>query len=291
MTEPSMIALPSPAVGAAYRDKPSGGGSAMSLSPGPSPLAGCLRAALYVIASLSLLALAWQATSCLAGADVLPGPVPSILAVGEASREGWLWSDIAITAFRVAGAFVIAFAAALVAGALLGRSKLAERLFGPWLTIGASIPSLVVIVVVYLTVGVNDHAAMIGTALIVAPLMTFPVADGIRAIDPELQEMARAFAIPTFTIFRRVILPQTTPFIFTAARTGLSLTWRLMIFVELIGRSSGVGYRIQYFYNLVDMKRVVAAALPFIALMLLFEFCVVRPLERRAFRWRRAEAR
>ncbi len=90
---------------------------------------------------------------------------------------------------------------------------------------------------------------------------------------------------------RLVILPQTMPFIFTAARTGLSLTWRLMIFVELLGRSSGVGYRIQYFYNLVDMKRVMAAALPFIALMLLFEFCALRPLERWAFRWRRAEAK
>jgi NitT/TauT family transport system permease protein len=178
-----------------------------------------------------------------------------------------------------------------VIGALLGRSRLAERLFGPWVTIGASIPSLVVIVIVYLSVGVNDHAAMIGTALIVAPPMIFAVWDGIRAINPELQEMARAFAIPKFTILWRVILPQTTPFIFVAARTGLSLTWRLMIFVELLGRSSGVGYRIQYYYNLVDMKRVVAAALPFIALMLLFEFCVLRPLERRVFRWRRAEAK
>jgi NitT/TauT family transport system permease protein len=240
--------------------------------------------------SLGLLALTWQMASVLAGADVLPGPVASIAAVRASRSEGYLWSDIGITAFRVAGAFLMAFAAALVAGVILGRSRLAERLFGPWVTIAASIPSLIVIVVVYLTIGVNDRAAMIGTALIVAPLMTFPVADGIRAIDPELQEMARAFAIPKFLTFRRVILPQTMPFIFTAARTGLSLTWRLMIFVELLGRSSGVGYRIQYFYNLVDMRRAVAAALPFIALMLLFEFGVLRPLERRAFRWRRAEA-
>jgi NitT/TauT family transport system permease protein len=250
-----------------------------------------MRSALYVIASLFLLALVWQAVSSLVGADVLPGPTASILAVEQSNREGYLWSDIGITAYRIVGAFLMALAAALVIGTLLGRSRLAERLFGPWVTIGASIPSLVVIVVVYLSVGVNDHAAMIGTALIVAPPMIFAVWDGIRAINPELQEMARAFAIPKFTILRRVILPQTTPFIFVAARTGLSLTWRLMIFVELLGRSSGVGYRIQYFYNLVDMKRVVAAALPFIALMLLFEFCVLRPLERWVFRWRRAEAK
>jgi len=178
----------------------------------------------------------------------------------------------------------------LVMGALLGRLPIAERLFGPWVTIGASIPSLVVIVVIYLAVGINDHAAMIGTALIVAPAMIYAVWDGVRAINPELQEMARTFAVPKHIILRRVILPQTAPFIFTAARTGLSLTWRIMIFVELLGRSSGVGYRIQYYYNLVDMNRVVAAAVPFIGLMLAFEFGVLRPIERFVFRWRRSEA-
>jgi len=192
---------------------------------------------------------------------------------------------------RIVGAFVIALAISVVAGALLGRVRLAERLLGPWVTIGASVPSLVVIVVMYLAIGANDRAAMVGTALVVAPSMTFAVWDGMRAINPELQEMARVFAVPRFTIVRRVILPQTLPFIFTAARTGIALTWRIMIFVELIGRSSGVGYRIQYFYNIADMNRVIAAALPFVALMLAFEFGVLRPLERYVFRWRRAEAR
>jgi NitT/TauT family transport system permease protein len=245
---------------------------------------------MYVVASLALLGLAWQGVSFIVGADVLPGPIASVLSIRHSAADGYLWSDIAITAYRIAGAFAIALVVSIIAGALLGRVRVAERLFGPWVTIGASVPSLVVIVVVYLAVGINDRAAMIGTALIVAPSMTFAVWDGMRAINPELQEMARAFAVPRFTIVRRVVLPQTMPFIFTAARTGLSLTWRIMIFVELLGRQSGVGYRIQYFYNLVDMNRVVAAALPFVALMLAFEFGVLRPLELYVFRWRRSEA-
>src|SRR5215471_20222729 len=158
----------------------------------PAKSADRLRSGLYIIASLFLLALVWQTLSYLVGADVLPGPVASILAIEQSNREGYLWSDIGITAFRIVGAFLIALAAALAIGTLLGRSRLAERLFGPWVTIGASIPSLVVIVIVYLSVGVNEHAAMIGTALIVAPPMIFAVWDGIRAINPELQEMARA---------------------------------------------------------------------------------------------------
>jgi NitT/TauT family transport system permease protein len=246
---------------------------------------------LSTAASIILLLGAWQIASWLVGDDVLPGPWASIAAVADAERTGYLWSDLGITAFRIAGAFGLAFVFSITAGAILGTSKLAERLFGPWVAIGGSIPSLVIIVVVYLAVGINDRAAMIGTALLVVPSMTQAVWDGMRAINPELQEMARTFAIPKITILRRVILPQTMPFVFTATRTGLSLTWRLMIFVELLGRSSGVGYRIQYFYNLVDMKRVVAAALPFIVLMLLLEIGVLRPLERRMFRWRRAETK
>jgi NitT/TauT family transport system permease protein len=246
---------------------------------------------LSMAASIVLLLGAWQIASFLVGDDVLPGPLASIAAVADAERSGYLWSDLGITAFRIAGAFGLAFVFSIVAGAILGTSKLVERLFGPWVAIGGSIPSLVIIVVIYLAVGINDRAAMIGTALLVAPSMTQAVWDGMRAINPELQEMARAFAVPKFTILRRVILPQTAPFVFTAARTGLSLTWRLMIFVELLGRSSGVGYRIQYFYNLVDMKRVVAAALPFIVLMLLLEIGMLRPLERWMFRWRRVETR
>jgi len=246
--------------------------------------------ALYLLASLTLLTLTWQFVSWIVGADVLPGPWASVAAVAQSQREGFLWSDMGITAYRIAGAFLIALATSLVVGALLGRIRIAERLFGPWVTIGASIPSLVVIVVVYLAVGIDDRAAMIGTALIVAPAMIYAVWDGVRAINPDLQEMARTFAVPRHIILRRVILPQTAPFIFTAARTGLSLTWRIMIFVELLGRSSGVGYRIQYYYNLVDMNRVVAAAVPFIGLMLAFEFVVLRPIERFVFRWRRSEA-
>src|SRR5215470_7631380 len=110
------------------------------------------RSALYIIASLCLLAFVWQTLSFLVGADVLPDPIASVLAVEQSNREGYLWSDIGITAFRVVGAFLIALTAALAIGTLLGRSRLAERLFGPWVTIGASIPSLVIIVIVYLSV-------------------------------------------------------------------------------------------------------------------------------------------
>lgn len=245
----------------------------------------------FAIASLLLFAVLWQGVSLLVGADVLPAPLGSLQAVVESYHDGTLLPDMAITAMRIVGAFAIALVVSVVAGALLGWSRTVERLFGPWVTILASTPSLLIIIIAYLLVGLNDRGAMVGTAIVVAPSMTYAVWDGMRAITPDLQEMARAFGLSKGVILRRVLIPQTTPFIFNAARTGLSLAWRIMIFVELLGRSTGVGYRVQYFYNIADMRRVVGAALPFIVVMLAFEFGVLRPIERWVFRWRRQETR
>jgi NitT/TauT family transport system permease protein len=241
--------------------------------------------------SFVLLLAVWEGLSRLIGSSVLPGPWASIAGIADAHRGGYLWSDIAITSWRVLGAFLISLTVSIIAGALLGWSRIAERLFGPWITITASIPALVFIVVIYLAIGLTDLAAMVGAAFVVVPLMTYTVWDGMRAINPELEEMARAFGVPKFVVVRRVLLPQTAPFVFTAARSGLSLTWRIMVFVELVGRSSGVGYRIQYWYNLFDMTHVIAAALPFILLMLGLEYLVLRPVERWVFRWRKEELR
>lgn len=241
--------------------------------------------------SAALLVGVWQLVSAQVGSEVVPTPWATAQAIKESLGDGVLWSDMAVTGKRIVGAFTVALVLSIVSGCLLGLSKWASRLFGSWVTVAGSVPSLLYIVVCYLWIGLNDRAAILGCALIVTPAMTFAIWDGVKALNPDLGEMARAFDTPQSVIVRRIVVPQTLPFIFTAARSGLSLTWRIMIFAELVGRSSGVGYRIQYWYNLFDMERVLATALPFVIVMLVVEFAVLRPLERRLFRWRRSETR
>jgi NitT/TauT family transport system permease protein len=243
--------------------------------------------AMFAAASLGLLLALWQLASTLIGAAVLPGPLAT--AQAALATNPYFWSDLGITSLRIVGAFGIALGAALFLGVLIGSSRIAERIIGPWITIGASVPALVFIVVAYLAGGLSELSAMVGAAFVVAPSMTYVIWDGIKSVNPELTEMARAFGIRRNVVISRVLLPQTIPFVFTAARTGLSLTWRIMIFVELIGRSSGVGYRIQYWYNLFNMQQVLGVAISFCVLMLFVEFAVLRPVERHMFRWRRLE--
>jgi NitT/TauT family transport system permease protein len=262
-----------------------------SLGPPHVELQSVVRGAVLRIASVLLILAGWQLVSQLVSTDVLPSPAMTAAAVSESLVDGQQWGDMAITFARMIAAFALSMSLAVVIGLALGTVRWFGQVFGLWVTVAASVPSLLYVVLAYLALGLSETAAIVAVALVVTPSAIFNVWQGVLAVDPRLSEMARSFELPRAIIVRRVLLPQTLPYLFAAARASLALTWKIVIFVELMGRTSGVGYRIQYWYNLFDMQRVLAAALPFMALMLLLELVVIRRLEVRLFRWRRAEAR
>ena len=71
-----------------------------------------------------------------------------------------------------------------------------------------------------------------------------------------------------------------------AARSGLSLVWKIVLIVELLGRPNGVGFEIGVAFQLFDVTKILTYALAFVAVMLLIETFLVQPLERHVSRWR-----
>jgi NitT/TauT family transport system permease protein len=54
----------------------------------------------------------------------------------------------------------------------------------------------------------------------------------------------------------------------------------------VIGLSTGVGYELNYWFGLFNMKQVFAWTLTFTAVLLLFEFLIFKPVEWYLTRWR-----
>ncbi len=88
------------------------------------------------------------------------------------------------------------------------------------------------------------------------------------------------------TRLRHVLIPQLTPYIAAATRAGLSLVWKIVLVVELLGRSNGVGFEIGIAFQLFDVALLLAYALPFVGVMLAIETFLVQPIERHVSRWR-----
>jgi len=236
--------------------------------------------------SLAALIAAWYAGSRIAGARLLPDPQAVALAIIDEARSGALALNLGATLARVAAAFVIAMALGSLLGLLMGRSRLADRLGDPWLIALLNLPALVIIVLAYVWAGLTETAAIAAVALNKLPIATVTVREGARSLDRALDDMAQVFPMPALTRMRHVVLPQLAPYLAAAARSGLSLVWKIVLIVELLGRPNGVGFEIGVAFQLFDVTRILAYALAFIAVMLAVETFLVQPLERHVARWR-----
>jgi NitT/TauT family transport system permease protein len=233
-----------------------------------------------------LLIVAWYGGSQIASARLLPDPQAVALAIIHEARSGALVLNLGATLARVAAAFVIAMALGSVIGLLMGRWRIADRLGDPWLIVLLNLPALVIIVLAYVWAGLTETAAIAAVALNKLPIATVTVREGARSLDRALDEMAQVFRMPALTRMRHVVLPQLAPYLAAAARSGLSLVWKIVLIVELLGRPNGVGFEIGVAFQLFDVTHILAYALAFIVIMLAVETFLVQPLERHVVRWR-----
>jgi ABC-type nitrate/sulfonate/bicarbonate transport system permease component len=70
-------------------------------------------------------------------------------------------------------------------------------------------------------------------------------------------------------VIRKIVVPQTIPFLLAALRYSLGISWKIATVVELIGMSSGVGYMLHYWFGLFSMTQVLAWTLTFTIILLL----------------------
>jgi NitT/TauT family transport system permease protein len=242
------------------------------------------------IYSLTALIGIWAIAATLLQSRLLPGPLTIGAAILADIRSGELPFQMACTLGRVVASFAIAIVLGTIAGYAMGRSKALDRYADPWLVVLLNMPALVIVIFAYIWVGLNETAAILAVAINKLPNVVVVVREGARALDPELDEMAKAFQFAWPSRIRHLVAPQLAPYLAASSRSGLSIVWKIVLVVELIGRPNGVGFVLGSAFSLFDMAKILSYAICFIVLMLVIESLVVQPLERRANRWRRRSA-
>src|SRR5215212_3258910 len=260
-------------------------GRRKNLSPAPTTARPSETEVLRLLSLLVLLASWWLATLLVGPSKLPPPPVVLAVIMGEA-RSGALFFNLGVTLGRVAMAFILAITLGGAIGYLMGRVRLANRLGDPWLILLLNLPALVVIVLAYIWAGLTEVAAIVAIAINKLPTAVVTLREGARALDAALDEMATVFALPRWKRFRHVILPQLSPYIAAAARSGLSLVWKIVLVAELLGRPNGVGFEIGVAFQLFDIPLLLAYSLSFAAVVLIIETLLVQPFEVRVSRWR-----
>jgi NitT/TauT family transport system permease protein len=263
-----------PATGTAIRPQPAfGEGWSRVLLPAASIL---LLLAIWQIA-------AWHA----ANPRLMPPPLTVFSVLAEEIVRGELLFHLGVTLLRVAASFALAMSIGIAIGFVMGRSQLIDRLGNPWLLFFLNLPALVIIILAYIWIGLVESAAVFAVALNKIPNVAVTIREGARALDTGLMEMAQVYRVSRLRTLREVVLPQLHPYLAAAARSGLALIWKIVLVVELLGRSNGVGFQLGVYFQLFDVAGILAYALAFIAVVQLIEWAILQPLEHRLNQWRR----
>ena len=241
------------------------------------------------IVSLAMIVGLWVVAAALtADPSILPAPWTLLGPLGRELASGELLFHLSQTLVRVAWAFVLAMSVGIALGYVMGTNREVDRWLDPWLVVFLNLPALVLIVLCYLWIGLNEMAAIIAVTLNKIPNVVTIVREGARSLDPELSAMARVYRMTRMAQLRHVVLPQLAPYIAAAARGGVAVIWKIVLVVEFLGRSNGIGFKIHMYFQLFNVGMVLIYALSFVVVMLLIEAAVLQPWEARVRRWRTA---
>ena len=233
-----------------------------------------------------LLVVAWFATT--AAGIVKPyqfaSPAAVLNEVTDLVQRGELWGDLGISIERVAIGFACALAFALVLGALVGSSRVAERALDPTLQAVRSVPSLAWVPLLLLWLGIGEAAKVTLVAIgAFFPIYVALVA-GIRGVDRKLVEVARSLGLHGVALATRVLVPATLPTLLVGMRIGLTQAWLFLVAAELLGASRGLGFLLTDGQQTSRTDEILVA-------ILLFALCgklsetALRAIERRAVGW------
>lgn len=149
------------------------------------------------------------------------------------------------TVVRLMAGFGMGAVVGVALGVIMGRSRRAEDIFLPLVSIGAPIPGLAYAPLFLLWFGLGD----VGAVILVGFVSAFPIIlnswTGVKAVKEIWVRAAQVMGANDRRLFRQVILPGALPYILTGLRLGLAQAWRILVAVEMLAAVPwGLGWMI-----------------------------------------------
>lgn len=244
------------------------------------------------VCSVFLLLGGWEAASWL-NANVIhsfnPTLFPSLQVIGaeawELTRTGEIFVHAWSSLSRVFQGFAIAAIFGVLAGTLVGRSRIADALIDPIVSILRPVPPLAFLPMLVLWFGIGE----ISKISFIAYACFFPIftttVEGIKYVDPVLLRAAASLGCSQRDIFKYVVFPSALPSILTGLRIGFGLACFVIVAAEFIAANSGLGFLINDGRTFFLVPRMLFGAA--VVGMIGFTFnALLKKLEGRLLRWR-----
>ena len=198
----------------------------------------------WTIAGIAFLLLIWELAARFYGSlIILPGPLPVLKSFLSLIKTPRFLAALGGSLLRVLGGIAVAVPLGIAAGIAAGLDRRAAAFLRPFFTVISATPVMSVILIAFLFLG-SGRTPVFTAFLMVFPVMSANVIEGMKSTDPKLKELFTAFRMSLGETLKYLYVPSLVPFILGGLRSSLSMCWKVVVAAEVLVqplRSLGAG--------------------------------------------------
>ena len=198
----------------------------------------------WTLAGVGFLLLVWELAARIYGTGlILPGPLPVLTSLAGLIQTPRFLNALVDSFIRVLAGILVSVPLGIAAGIAAGLDKRAAAFLKPAFSVISATPVMSVILIAFLIFG-SDRTPVFTAFLMVFPVMSANVIEGINSTDAKLKELFVSFRMSRKETLRYLYIPSLLPFILGGLRSSLSLCWKVVVAAEVMVqplRSLGTG--------------------------------------------------
>jgi len=175
----------------------------------------------------------------------IPSPIEVvdrfILLIGS----GVIVGDVGASLQRVLVGFSIGTIFAIPVGFLMGWYWIARGLIEPYVQFLRTVTPQAIIPLAIVLFGIGEEPKIVVISLAAFFACVIATFQGVVNVDKTLINAATVLGAKDGSIFLRVVVPSSAPFILVGMRLGLGSSWATLVAAELIAAQQGLGFRMQ----------------------------------------------
>jgi sulfonate transport system permease protein len=233
----------------------------------------------------------WSLASAAGWLDprLLSAPWTVAETAGSLLAQGQLQTNLLVSLQRTLLGLVIGISGGAVLAVCAGLSRTGEALVDGSMQVKRAIPTLALVPLLILWLGIDETMKVVVIALLVAVNVYINTYAALTAIDSRYVELAEIVGLSRGRFLRKVVIPGALPGFFIGLRLGVTASWLALVVVEQINATSGIGY-MMFQAQQYAQSDVVVLGLVVFGIFGFVSDALVRAVERRVLSWRRSLA-
>lgn len=208
---------------------------------------------------------------------------PSPITVGETFlrllKDNVLFIALLATAKRMFIGYLISIFVGVVLGLSIVSFKFLDRNLRPLILGFQTLPSICWLPFAVLWYGLSEKAIIFVTAIGSLFSITLAVESGIKNVNPLYIKAAKTMGAKGLTLYLKVIIPASLPYIVSGMKQGWSFAFRALMAGEMLFATKGLGQVLMVGRDLADMSQVISVMIVTIIFGLVIEKTIFGPLE------------